>query len=54
MITLIVVLVIVGVALSFIPMDPGIRRIVIAVVAIVALLAILGLLGVVPGLGRLQ
>jgi hypothetical protein len=48
MITLIIVLIIVGVALSFIPLDPGIRNIIVAVIAIAALLAVLSLLGVLP------
>jgi hypothetical protein len=50
MIALIIVLIAVGVLLAFIPMDPGIRNIVIAVIAIAALLAVLSMFGLIPAL----
>lgn len=46
LLTLLVVLVVVGVALSFIPMDGRVKQIVIAVVAIIALVIVLRALGV--------
>jgi hypothetical protein len=50
MITLLVVLIIVGVALYFVPMDPGVKQVIVAVVAIAALVALLSLFGLVPAL----
>lgn len=41
MIGLILILIVVGVALSFIPMDAGIRQIVIAVIAVVVLFTLI-------------
>jgi len=45
LVTLLIVLIIIGVALTFIPMDGNIRNIVIAVVAIIALVVVFKQLG---------
>jgi hypothetical protein len=47
LVTLIIVLIVIGIALAFIPMDARVKQIVIAVVAVVALVAVLRALGLV-------
>lgn len=55
LISLVIFLVIVGVLLYIVPVDTGIRNIIIAVIALIVFLVILNLFNIgpkIPGLGR--
>jgi hypothetical protein len=49
-IALLVVLLIIGVVMAFLPIDPGIRNVIVAVVAVCALFVVLSLFGLLPAL----
>ena len=51
---LIIVLIAIGVALNFIPMDPRIKTIVIALIAIVVLILVLSAVGLLGPVGSLR